>query len=81
MIIGTEASAAPAMIRPKSLDISLSLLAIPRAMVLDSFCVSITSCNGYSFQELMNVKIASAPNPGLIIGNATLINVVSSPAP
>ena len=37
MIIGTEARAAPAIINPKSLDISLSLLAIPKAMVLDSF--------------------------------------------
>ena len=36
IMIGTEARAAPAIISPKSLDISLSLLAIPRAMVLDS---------------------------------------------
>lgn len=80
MIIDTEASAAPVMIRPKSLDISLSLLAIPRTMILGSFCISIASYSGYSFQESVNVKIVGAPNPGLIIGNATLINVVSSPA-
>ena len=35
MMIGTDARAAPAMISPKSLDISLSLLAIPKAIVFD----------------------------------------------
>ena len=76
--MGTAARAAPAIIRPKSLDISLNLLAIPREIVFASFCVNITNCNGYSFQELMKVKIASAPNPGLIIGNAISMKVRNS---